>query len=258
MMRGLFGPEALAKFQAAFEWCVANPTKVGRDMYPGSGARFHQDNGNPAALSRYVDLIAETGLADIVAELFGVDDVWFLGEQVFWKEGESRRTAWHQDTSYGNFQGDELAGFWITFDPVAKEDALEVVRGSHKGPLYTAVRFAPEDDTAPLYDGDVMPQMPDIERERDKWDIISWASEPGDVLVFHPSSLHGGAATHPGRQRRTLSMRFHGPNVRYAPRPRAIGASLVGDIQSRGIELDREGHMKPGDPFRLKELVKVR
>ena len=31
---------------------------------------------------------------------------------------------------------------------------------------------------------------------------------PGDVVLFHPSMLHGGSPTHPGMRRRTLTLRF--------------------------------------------------
>ena len=43
----------------------------------------------------------------------------------------------------------------------------------------------------------MLPRLPNIEVERaadpGAFDIVSFASEPGDVLLVHPGSLHGGA-----------------------------------------------------------------
>ena len=106
-------------------------------------------------------------------------------EQVFLKEGgENRRTPWHQDAPYLSVEGDHLAVVWISFDPVTKADSLEFVRGSHRATLYNTSAFDPTDETAPIYEG--LPRLPDIEADRSRFDIISWAVEPGDVLVFHP------------------------------------------------------------------------
>ena len=129
--------------------------------------------------------------------------------EAFLKEGgEARRTPWHQDASYTPYGGERLAIMWINFDPVAKEDSLEFVRGSHRGPLYNGPGFDPSDDTRPAFAASAMPRIPDIEQERLKWDIVSFAVEPGDVIVFHNRILHGGGATRPGLRRRTLSLRF--------------------------------------------------
>jgi len=140
-------------------------------------------------------------------------------EQVFLKDGPAaRRSGWHQDSSYITVDGSHLAVVWIAFDDVPEEDGLELVPGSHRGPLYNTTRFDPDDETAPLFEG--LPRLPDIEADRSAWDIVSWAVRPGDVIVFHPQVLHGGGATHDGRRRRTLSLRYFGQDATYVTRPR--------------------------------------
>ena len=169
-------------------------------------------------------------------------------EQVFLKEGgESRRTPWHQDSSYLAVGGEHLAVAWITFDPVAREESLEFVKGSHRGPLYNGSRFELGDDTAPLYRGAALPRLPDIEAQRERFEIVSFAVAPGDVLLFHPAMLHGGAPTRPGQRRRTLTLRYFGPDARYEARPGRAGPR-VRDFHER---------MKPGDPFRHEAFLKV-
>ena len=131
-------------------------------------------------------MLRATPIADLVTSLWGDPQIWFMYEQVFLKDGgENRRTPWHQDASYLNVDGDHLAVVWITFEPVAQQDCLEFVRGSHRGTLYNTSAFNADDETMPIFDG--LPRLPDIEADRAAFDIVSWAIDPGDVLVFHPA-----------------------------------------------------------------------
>ncbi len=194
-------------------------------------------------------MLLSSPLPPLVGDLWGSSDVWFMYEQVFLKEGgESRRTPWHQDSSYLAVGGRDLAVAWISFDPVSATDSLEFVRGSHHGPLFNGSRFELGDDTAPLFPGDDLPRLPDIENNRAAFDIVSFAVEPGDVVVFHPAVLHGGAPTHPGQRRRTLTLRFFGPDAVYESRPGRAGP--------RGGGIHRR--LRPGDPFRDPSFLKLR
>lgn len=64
-----------------------------------------------------------------------------------------------------------------------------------------------------------MPRLPDIEANRADYDIVSFPIAIGDIVVFHPAMLHGGAASKPGRQRHTLSLRYFGEDAKVAWRP---------------------------------------
>jgi ectoine hydroxylase-related dioxygenase (phytanoyl-CoA dioxygenase family) len=181
-------------------------------------------------------------------------------EQVFVKtDGPTRRTPWHQDTPYLPVRGADVAVMWISFDPVAADAALEFVRGSHRGPLYDGSRFDPDDDTAPLYGDGSLPRLPDIEADRARWPIVSWATEPGDVLVFHPALLHGGAATAEATSRRTLSLRFFGADAVVAARP-GRGPAELGEpeVDPRVHPLSRMRLLRDGAPFRDPAFPRVR
>lgn len=249
---------ALADARAAFEWSLANPGRAANQFQGTAGApgRFYQDLLNPNAVAAYERMLRKSPAADIVATLWDAVDVWFLYEQVFLKDGgESRRTPWHQDSSYLPIEGDRIAVMWISFDPVAAKDSLEFVRGSHRGVLYNGSSFDPADDTAPLYAGSAMPRLPNIEADRSRWDIVSWGVEPGDVIVFHPAMLHGGAPTHGGVRRRTLSLRFFGDDAVFALRP---GMNGRGEGEPRSVFEDMSRRLKPGDPFRHPAFLKLR
>jgi ectoine hydroxylase-related dioxygenase (phytanoyl-CoA dioxygenase family) len=129
---------------------------------------------------------------------------------------------------------------WICFDAQSAADSLEFVRGSHRGVLYNGSRFELGDDTAPINPTSPLPRLPDIEATRGDWDIVSWPVEPGDLIVFHPATLHGGAPTHPGKRRRTLTLRFFGADAVYDQRPGYAGPRVSGF----------HDRMRQGDAFR--------
>jgi hypothetical protein len=248
MLKGALTPDAFAKVEAAVEWSLAHPSPTAVRFYPGETATFFEDRGRSHA-----GLVREIGLDTMLTALWGVDRMWYLGEQLFLKEGgAARRTPWHQDTSYLRMVGSQLVACWISLDPLPKEHCLEFVRGSHRGELFNGSAFAAHDDTAPLYKRSRLPRLPDIQAERDAFDIASWDVEPGDVIVFHLGTLHGGAGTSPGLRRRTVSLRFLGPDVVFDGRPRdEVGAQEGNDAALASTYAG----LKHGDPFPTANLT---
>jgi hypothetical protein len=247
---GALTPEGLASVEAAVDRALANPSDHGRRFYPNEAATFFEDTGHGM-----VGVVREVGIDTTLAALWGVNDFWYFGEQLFLKEGgHVRRTPWHQDTSYLRVMGSQLVACWISLDPLPRQHCLEFVRGSHKGALYNGSAFAAHDDTAPLYKHSRLPRLPDIEAARSDWDILSWDITPGDLIVFHLGTLHGGAGAEPGMRRRTVSLRFLGPDVVYDGRPRdEKGAQEGNDVALSGMYAG----LSHGDPFRTETLVKV-
>jgi len=193
-------------------WAVTN-------VKPGHH-QFVLDNSNFSVSAGWQELLYESPVVDLLGDVMRTDEIWLYYDQIFYKEGAAFPTGWHQDLSYYNMVKAEpqATGAWISLDPVAQGFGLEMVRGSHKGPLYHggstkslyAVGF--EFD---LGEG----AMPNIEAHRDEYDIVSYASQPGDLLLLHPQVLHGGAPTEAGNRRRTLTINVFGPQARYHPRP---------------------------------------
>ena len=240
LLPGVLNKEQRDAALAAYEWSLAHPGPLASKISQRTDGLFYQDLANLDCLPAYRPMLETSPLPALISTIWGTPDCWFMYEQVFLKEGgETRRTPWHQDSSYLNVGGDDLAVAWITFDRQSQDDSLEFVLGSHKGPLYDGSRFDLNDDTAPIYSGDQLPRLPDIEAQRSKFRIRSWAVEPGDVVLFHPKTLHGGAATHAGSRRRTLTLRFFGRDAVYEKRPRPAGPPAPG-LHA----------LKPGDPFR--------
>jgi ectoine hydroxylase-related dioxygenase (phytanoyl-CoA dioxygenase family) len=165
------------------------------------------------------DLALFSSLPDLAQQVLRTERVNFFYEQFFVKRaGSPVRTPWHQDIPFWPVQGNDLVSFWITLDPVTRESSgLEFVRGSHRWPeRFKAI--SPGEDPY-LADSD-MPRPPTDAELRADHEILGWDMEPGDVLVFGSSVLHGsGGNASNQNDRRALAFRYTGPDVTYAPRP---------------------------------------
>lgn len=263
LMKNCLSREQLAQCREVYDFIVANPGPNGHALYRGDQkqhVKSYVDNANPLAKARMDELVATLPFGELFADLWDSKNVWYFAEEVFLKAGgEGTRTYWHQDTSYLPWAGNHWGNAWISFEPVPKKNALEVVRGSHRGPLYDGTTFNPGDPTDPLHGGDVLPRLPDIEAERranpDAYEILSWATEPGDVLFLHPGSLHGGAnidADFP--ERHTLVLRFFGDDATFSPLPEV---SRSGYARNGHLYRDEIATLSPGEPFRLPIFAQV-
>jgi len=257
LLRGALSPDEVDAVQHVYDYGVAHPSPGAYRVYPETGATFYIDTFNAANWDAYVSAYRDTSIPDHVQKLWGSEDVWFFYEQLFLKEGGSmRRTPWHQDSSYLPVAGDNVAVCWITLDELTAEESLEFVRGSHRGTMYNTSAFDAIDDTKPADETLDLPRLPDVEASRDDFDIVSWAVEPGDMVVFHANVLHGGAPTAPGRRRRTVSLRYFGDDAVYSPRRR-----IATDPEGKRVATELAsafGDMAAGDPFRNPLFRKVR
>lgn len=231
----------------AWTWSTTHPGPLASGLLPGSSSAF-QDLCNPAAATVYERIIHDSPLADAAQSLWQGSPVWYMYEQVFHKSGAAGRTPWHQDTSYLAVDGSHLIAFWISFEPLPASHGLEFVRGSHRGPLYNTSRFDVTDPTLPIFPSDAVPRLPDVETRRGEFEIISYATRPGDVVAFHTSVLHGGGAVDRDvTERRTLTLRFFGDDAVSAIRP-GVAGPFYEDIKV----------LQPGDAFRHVRFPKVR
>ncbi|MDH4568972.1 phytanoyl-CoA dioxygenase family protein [Pseudomonas sp. BN414] len=226
LIKGLLNQEQLTRCRAAFDWALENHGPHATRMFNGTEQQSHVDNANPLAKERLEELVASLPFGQLFADLWGSKNVWYFAEEVFLKAGgHGSRTLWHQDTSYLPWAGNHWGNAWISFESVPRKNALEIVRGSHRGPRYDGTTFIdPNDPTQPLHGGSTLPRLPDVEAERrlnpDAYEILSWATEPGDVVLLHPGSLHGGAPVDTDfPDRHTFVFRFFGDDATFHPLP---------------------------------------
>ena len=147
----------------------------------------------------------------------GSQQVRFFYDQMFVKEpGTDASTPWHQDLSFWPISGEQICSFWIPCDPVNRENSgLLYVKGSHKWPQ--RFKAISPDYVAAIID-ERMDDIPDINAHPERYELLDWDMEPGDILMFHPLTLHGSYGNQSRtRRRRALALRWVGDDVVYAP-----------------------------------------
>jgi ectoine hydroxylase-related dioxygenase (phytanoyl-CoA dioxygenase family) len=234
-IKGLLSPAWMRLIDQGIQRNIKSPGPLGHTFLAGQEGEYCDDYCNFDVTPEYRRLLADSPIVDVMARILQSQNVWLFCDQIFVKEGGySRRTRWHQDIPWWIADGPKMGTMWIATGNHTKEESLEYIAGSFKGPVYfhgvTGMGEAlPPSSAAPL---------PNIESEREKWPIVSHASQRGDVLIFHPACLHGGGEMRAGGKRRSLSLRFFGDDVRYiergiAPDPEFPGVSealRLGDL----------------------------
>jgi len=205
-----------------------------------SGGRFFVDYCSWQRIPQYRDFIFHSNAAKIGAELMDSEQVQLFHEHILVKEAQTDiPTPWHHDMPYYCVDGPKTVSLWIPLDEVPRERTLEFVAGSHDwGKYYRPQRF----NGQPLNENDGLEELPNIDADRDAYNIIGWELAPGDAVAFDYRTIHGAPANHStSTQRRAFSLRLVGDDIRFARRQDRVtsppfeqvklgdGAPLIGD-----------------------------
>jgi len=164
----------------------------------------------------------DSPLPMIAGRLMGCNDLTLFFDHLLVKEPlTTEPTPWHQDLSYWPLSGSDIITLWVPLDPVSPDTgAVAYLRGSHRsGALYAPVPFSAESDLAATYRSAGLEPPPDLSAVPPS-ELLSWTTEPGDVVVHHPRTLHfapGNASA--SRRRRAIALRYLGRDAVYHPRP---------------------------------------
>lgn len=237
VLRGVFG-DWVEILQNGIAANMADPAPNAR-IYTGEngGGRFFVDYCNWQRFDDYRNFIFKSPAAAIGAELMNSRSVQLFHEHVLVKEAATGvPTPWHQDAPYYCVSAAKTLSLWVPLDPVPRETTLEFISGSHKwDKFYRPQRFNSE----PLNANDGLEDIPDINGNRDQYDIIAWALEPGDALAFDYRTIHGAPAnTNPASERRAFSLRLLGDGARFRRQDGLVTSPPFPDIT-----------LKDGDPL---------
>lgn len=95
------------------------------------------------------------------------------------------------------------------------------------------------DHQAKWFPEGTLADLPDIEVDRNRFPIIGWDVEPGDVVCFNMLTLHAAGGVGGGSRRRVFSLRLLGDDIRHAPRPWKTSPDFPGLAQ----------RLPPGSPM---------
>ncbi len=156
-------------------------------------------------------------LPAIGAELMDSRQVQLFHEHVLVKEAATGvPTPWHQDAPYYCVDSAKTVSLWIPLDDVPRETTPEFISGSTNG----INSIGHNGLTAqPLNEHDGLEDIPDINGNREDYDILGWAVGPGDAIAFDYRTIHGAPANaSKSNQRRAFSLRLVGDDTRFVRR----------------------------------------
>ena len=131
----------------------------------------------------YADIMRGARTVDFCADLIGPAIRFHYGKVNSKLPGSATQVNWHQDFQFQPMTNDDLITCLLFVDDVTLVNGpLEVIPGSHKGPLYPhrhdGVFTGAVDETV-------------VEAQRDK--VVTCTGRAGSVCLMHASLLHGSA-----------------------------------------------------------------
>lgn len=218
------------------QWRDASDAAVTEDLVrqpDGSNQQVYTQRMNLRRVSTEVnDLVGDTRVGRLAADLEGVDAVRVYLDQVLVKEPYGAPTQFHLDLPWWSFNSDHACTIWIALDDSTVENGcLYFVPGSHH--LGLAYRSSLGPDL-----GAIFAAHPEIQR----------APVPGPLraggCTFHNArTIHGAGANMTSGRRRAYTVAFMPDGVRF---------NGTRDVRSLGVDyLDTLGE---GDLLRNDEL----
>jgi len=223
---------------------MASPGEFGK-VYTSDGenGHFFGDYCNWQRIAPYRDFFYNSAAGAITAQLVNSDSIRIFHEHVLVKEpGTGRKTPWHHDQPYYCVEGRQLCSLWIPLDPVSQTVCPEFIAGSHRWNR----SFLPTKFSGIAYErpGEALEAIPDIDAQREQYEILSWDLQPGDAIAFHFMTVHGAPENLSANRRRAFSARLLGDDAVYTIRNGEMSPPFPG----------LEQRLKPGQPMDAEEF----
>jgi ectoine hydroxylase-related dioxygenase (phytanoyl-CoA dioxygenase family) len=217
LIKGLFR-DWVDTIRAGIERNMTEPGPyAAENLKPGESGRFLEDKCNWDRIPDFGVVFRKSDAGKVAAQIMRSDRVQLFHDHVLVKEpGTSKATPWHQDAPYYFVDGQQTVSFWSPMDPV-NEATLRCVAGSHRWEKpVLPTRWLSQSDFYPD-SGEYMP-VPDPDSDTERFRILEWEMEPGDVVAFSFRTLHGARANNSSIRRRAFSLRLLGDDARYVTR----------------------------------------
>tara|TARA_Y100001970_G_C14233857_1_gene860565 strand:- start:2677 stop:3471 length:795 start_codon:yes stop_codon:yes gene_type:complete len=198
---------------------------------------FYDDYCNWQRIEEYKNFLFKSNVAKIASQLMSSKQVNIFHDHVLIKEpGSIKKTPWHQDQPYYCVDGKDNCSLWIPLDKVQKEICPEFISGSHKWNK----QFLPTKFIGDSYNRQEkeLEKIPDIESNREKYNITSWSLEPGDLIAFNFATVHGAPGNSSKNRRRAFSARFTGDDARFIKRKGEISPPFPEVLLNSGDKMD--------------------
>lgn len=235
VVRNVFGPEWIKLAAAGIERNLANPSVYASENQVGEReGRFFDDYCNWTSIEEFQRLVFDSPAAQLAARAMRSQSAQFFHDHVLVKEPFTKKpTPWHADMPYYFVDGMQNVSMWIPMEPVDTA-SLRFIAGSHTWEkMVLPVSWSDDSD---FYDSTndfnlrpsggrgggekpVYEPVPDPDKWPGKYNVLEWAVNPGDVVLFHFRTCHAARGNLTGSRRRALSLRWVGDDCTYITRP---------------------------------------
>jgi ectoine hydroxylase-related dioxygenase (phytanoyl-CoA dioxygenase family) len=248
VLRGVLPLAWIEVMREAVEHILEDPGEASVEYTPkGKQGRYYGDFFLWRRDPVFKAFMQASPMPELAAQVMKSRRLNFFYDQLLVKEPNTAEpTPWHQDLSYWPVRGEQIISIWAPFDAASEQSGVVVyVKGSHKwGKLYAPATFADKSGFAEIYARAGLEPLPDIEAQRDKYDILCWDMAPGDVLIHHPLTLHYASGNRSTTDRRRgLALRYVGDDAVFDARPGTFLENKKVMAALPAITL------KDGDPF---------
>jgi phytanoyl-CoA hydroxylase len=131
----------------------------------------------------FLDIMRHARTVDFVADLIGPNLKFHHGKVNSKQPGAATKVKFHQDFPFQPMTNDDIITCLLFVDDVTLENGpLEVVPGTHKGPLYSH-----------WHDGRFTGAVADDVMAEHAGNVVKCTGPAGSVCLMHSSLLHGSA-----------------------------------------------------------------
>ena len=218
LLKQIVEPRWILELQKGVEYNFKHPSKYKCVYEERNGEEvFYDDYCNWKRINEYRSFIYNSRISKIAASLMNSKKVNLFHEHVLVKEkGSRKRTPWHQDQGYYCVNGKDNVSFWIPLDKINKGSSMEFIKGSHKwNRTFLPIKFKGYDYE---HRDKEFEKIPNIENNRDKYEIISYECDIGDAIAFNYATIHSAYGNNSKNRRRAFSLRLTGDDARYIKR----------------------------------------
>jgi len=220
VLRRIVDDEWIQKLREAVDSLMKGSVR-GRNIGSAGEGRFFADSFCWLQSEVVAEFVRSSGLGQLAGTIMNCDTVRLFSDQLLVKEpGALKRTPWHQDLPYWPVSGGDMLTIWVPIDPATAENGVVTyVRGSHQWPKFHGPDSFTDDQSSltsiDITEGGGIRAM-DLDTHPERFDLLSWDVEPGDVIVHHPLVVHGAPGNRSSTDmRRALATRWFGNGVRW-------------------------------------------
>jgi len=252
LLRSMFDNEWIDLLNDGLDTQLSAPTARARAWDRDTdGLTMFWDSQAWLGVEQYQRFVFESPAAEIAGRIMDAAEINFFFDAVFVRSpGNQFSTPWHQDEPYWSIDGYDSCTIWMPLVPVAAKSALAFVPGSHLGaPDWNQFNFGVlnPDGHADVDQVDFSTtsqhEVPDIDADPEAFDVISWAMEPGDCVVFNGRTMHGGSGNlDSGADLRVFTSKWLGDDARIIFRAGGMDPDHSAIMTEYGLEPgDRPG-----------------